>query len=414
MKFRLSMLVICCALILQAQMQMNVDQLAQFIRSELALKQHTDKQLAAYLKTVALTEKLPDKTIEDLEEQGAGPKTVEALRNVQKQAATLKPPAADPTYSPGTEQEKTPLGSPTVALRAKIVIPPPDSVRQQQILDQIRQYALSYTQSLPNFLCVEVVRQFIEPNRGRGADSYHSIGDILAKVSYNQGHEDYKVYSVNGKYTETSMENLTGGGAVSTGEFGSMMREIFEPKSEAEFKWDHWAKLRDRRMAVFHYAIDGSHTQYSISYSSGPGDQQRIYTAYEGLVYADEYTGEITRITFHAINIPNTFPVREADERLDYEDVDINGQKYVAPLLAQLTMSAVDGKTKNEIEFRNYRKFGTESNITFGTEVPPPLSSEKTEEQPVTPSKNDTKNLPKPASSSDPWNVPTLPPPPPK
>ena len=65
MKFRLSLLVLCCAIALQAQMDMNVDQLAQFIRSELALKQHTDKQIAVYLKKVHLSEKLPDKTIED-------------------------------------------------------------------------------------------------------------------------------------------------------------------------------------------------------------------------------------------------------------------------------------------------------------------------------------------------------------
>ena len=37
---------------------------------------------------------------------------------------------------------------------------------------------------------------------------------------------------------------------------------------------------------------------------------------------------------------------------------------------------------KNDVEFRQYRKFGAETTITFG--VPDPLSNDQTEEQPVT------------------------------
>jgi hypothetical protein len=418
MKFRLALLLLSCALVLQAQMEMNVDQLAQFIRSELALKQHTDKQIALYLKKVTLTEKLPDKTIDDLEEQGAQPKTVEALKALQTQAANLKPPTSDPTYSPGTAADAGAVGgTATASLHVKQTIPPPDSVRQKQILDQIRDYALNYTKGLPNFVCVEVTRRYIQASRGRGSDIKHSLGDILAKVAYNQGRETYNVYSVAGKYqtTETSMEDVGGGGAISTGEFGSMMREIFEPDNEAEFTWDHWAKLRGVKVAAFHYYIDVAHSKFTIAYGLSGKDEQRIYTAYEGVVFADENSGEIARITFHAVNIPKSFPVRDTVETLDYGEVEISSQKFVCPLMAQLFMDSLDGKTENDIEFRNYRKFGVESGIVFGDVVPPPLTPDQ--EQPATgstPAKDDVKNLPKPVQSSDPWSIPTLPPPPPK
>ena len=421
MKSRLILLVLACALSMQAQMEMNVDQLAQFIRSELALKQNTDKQLAAYLKGVHLTERLPDKTIEDLEEQGAGPKTVQALKQMQAYASALKPPAKDPTSSPGTTTEATSPTEPTSTLRVKETIPPPDSVREREILDQIRDYALSYTKTLPNFVCVEVTRRYIEPDRGYGADNFHSLGDILAKLSYNQGHENYQVYSVGGKYQEGSMEAVRGGGAISTGEFGSMMREIFEPDSQAEFHWDHWGKLRGRRMAVFHYYIESGHSKFTIEYGDAGTSEQRIFTAYEGLVYADENTGEITRIQFHAVNIPNSFPVKDALEILDYGQVDISGTQFIVPLAARLTMNGAGGKTKNELEFRNYRHFGADVGITFGGEVPPPLGSDQTEEQPIngndaTPKKNSSPKpaeTPKQDQNSNPFGVPTLPPPPP-
>jgi len=413
MKSRVTLLLFVLVAVLYAQQAMNVDQLADFIRSELALKQHTDKQIAAYLKRVQLTEKLPAKTIEDLETQGAGPKTVEALKELQTEAAALKTPAHDPTYSPATAGVAPATAEPTARLSVKQAIPPPNSVQEKAILDRMRDYAMNYTLGLPNFICVQVTRRYVQPLTGRYKDSEHSAGDILAKVSYNQGQEHYNVFSVNGKYTETAIEHI-GGGATSTGEFGSMMKEVFAPESEAEFAFDHWGKLRGRVLAAFRYSIDSAHTHYSIDYAADEHDDQRIYTAYQGLVYADANTGEIAQIRFEAVNSPPSFPVRQATEILDYDMVDIGGQRYMCPMLARLWMRTADAKTHNVIEFRDYRKFGAETSITYGAVAPPPLSPEQTEEQPA--AKQSTKDLPKPAAvpSNDPWTVPTIPAPPPK
>lgn len=371
---------------LQAQMQMNVEQLAEFIRSELALKQHTDKQVAAYLRKVQLTEKLTDKTILDLEAQGAGPKTVQALQALRDETAALKPPTHDATYSPATAPDNPVVsGTPQASLHAQAPpLPAPDSETQAKIREMMKDYALNYTQNLPNFVCVQVTRRYVDPN---ASEHFRSVGTILAKLSYNEGHENYQVYSVNGQYRNTDMEHVgVGGGAVSSGEFGSLMREIFEPSSEAEFGWDHWAKLRGRPMAVFNYFIDSGHSKYSISYFTSPNDEQRIITAYKGLIYADANTGEIDRITFVAVNIPRSFPVSNATEILDYDLVDISGQKFVCPMMARLLMTAGREKSKNEIEFRDYRKFGTDVVIQYGKEAPPPLPESQTEEQPATPS----------------------------
>jgi hypothetical protein len=422
MKLRLvSTLLLAAALSLQAQMEMNVQQLVDFIRSELALRQHTDKQVAAYVKKIKLSEKLTDKTILDLQAQGAQPKTVAALQELRDEAAALKPPSQDSTYSPATVPDNAGTGGEaTIRLNTRAApIPPPDSVRQQQILSQIKEYALNYTKNLPNFICVEVIRRYVDP---MSAERYQSIGNVLARVSYNQGQESYKVYSVNGHVEDTTIDRAAaGGGAISQGEFGSMMGEIFEEKSGAAFNWDHWATLRGRRMAVFNYAIGSGRSGYSISYSSGPGDEQRIYTAYRGLIYADQDTGEIARITFEAIDIPQSFPVRQATEILDYDLVDINGQQYVTPRSAKLYMTAGREKTKNELEFRNYRKFGTESAITYDMDPtaapPPPLPESKEEPATTSPtgaSGNDpAKKTDNSKATNNPWAVPTAPPPPP-
>jgi hypothetical protein len=428
MKLRFGLLVVSCGLILQAQTQMNVQQLADFIRSELALNHDGDKQIAAALKKIQLSEKLTDKTIIDLQAQGAGPKTTEALRKLRDESANIKnTPPSDVTSSPATAPDNTLSAGPaTIKLGVQAAPPPPpDSVHQQQILDAMRQYAMTYAQGLPNYICVRVVRPYVDPN---GGDSYRSLGTILEKVTYTGGQEHYKVYSVGGKIVDADMGGIGGtGGARSSGEFAAMMASIFEPKSQAEFGWEKWIKLRGRVMAVFNYFIDSGHSSYSIDYSGGPGDDQRIITAYRGFVYADANTGEIDRIAFSAVNIPSSFPVRKADELVDYDLVPIGDQQAVLPLRALLNMSSVPHQTnKNEIEFRNYHKYSADTVIKYDMDAsappPAPLPASKTEEEPATTGgganspKTPGQQAPSKASapdSSNPWTLPTAPPPPP-
>jgi hypothetical protein len=414
MKLRLASLALGCVLSLQAQVEMNVDQLAQFLRSELALKQQSDKQIAAYIKKdVRLTEKLTDKTIEDLEAQGAGPRTVDALHALRDQTASLKPPTKDSTYSPATAPE-APIntGPAAIKLGATTPIPPPNSVRQQEILDQIKQYAMTYTQNLPNFICLQVTRQYVDPD---STDRFRMVQTINAQLSYHDGEEEHKVISVNGKLMNVGFEdvNVKAGGAISTGEFGGMMRSIFEEKSQAEFNWDHWGTLRGKRMAVFNYYITSGRSDYRITYEN----TQQIITAYRGLIYADEYTGAISRITLTAVDIPRSFPVNEASEILDFGDTEINGQIYNCPLKADLRMRSGRQKDKNDIEFRLYRKFGTESNIVYGAMAPAPLSDNQTEDQSAAGSGGSTTAQPARAATpkaNDPWTIPAPPPPPPQ
>ena len=418
MKYRLFLLAFGLGLALQAQqMQMNLDQLAQFLRSELALKQHTDKQIATYLKKVQLTEKLTDKTILDLEAQGASPKIVQALQELRDQTANLKPPTADVTSSPATAPDNTLTSGPATATLGStryVPIPPPSSVKQREILDAMRNYAMSYTQNLPNFICVQVTRRFVDPNAG---DHYRAYGTVLSKVSYNEGQEHYQVYSIDNKLVNTTMEGVKGG-ALSTGEFGSLMRGVFDPTSQAEFNWEKWTTLRGKRTAVFNYFIDSGHSSYSIDYGSGEAEQ-RIITAYKGLVYADPNTGAISRIKFIAVNIPRSFPVQEASETLDYDEADISNQKFVVPLSAQMQMTAGRERDKNDIEFRDYRKFGVESGIvSYDGAAPAPLPKEKTEEQPAAAStaapEQTTPAKPAAPQQSGPFTpLPAAPPPPP-
>ncbi len=393
------------------QTQMNVEQLVDFVKSEVALHQHSDKQIAAGLHDIQLTEKLTDSTIIDLQAHATlGPKTVEALKSLRDASANIKPAAQPEQVEPENHASLEP--KPPAA-------PPPSDDIQREILGEIRDYAENYTKHLPNFFCVEVTHQYIDPN---GGQNYQHAGIILAKLGYNDGQERYNVYSLNGKLVDTSMDNVKTGGATSQGEFYSLMKTIFDPVSEAEIHWDHWARLRGRTMAIFNYFIDSAH---SIWYIEDKNSDQRIKTAYRGLIYADPHTGEIDRIRFEAVDIPKSFPISATSEILDYDLVAISGQQFVLPLTAKLFMKDGRESSKNEIEFRLYRKFDADTFIKYNLDpnATPDVDNSTGEkpavvepEKPATPVPQQQPTTP-PTKQRSPWVLPTLddvPPPPPR
>jgi hypothetical protein len=69
-------------------------------------------------------------------------------------------------------------------------------------------------------------------------------------------------------------------GTASSIDTGRLFQDVFAVSSGTDFQWDHWGMLRGKKVAVYRYsnAINGK--------------------THSGLVYADENTGAISRITF--------------------------------------------------------------------------------------------------------------------
>jgi hypothetical protein len=336
-----------------ADMSLTVDKLTAFIRSAIQLKT-PDKDVAEYLHHVKMVEKLDDRMVEELQGMGAGAKTVAALRVLSDASSTLPvavPPPPKPIYVPP---------------------PPPSSIEQAKIIDEAREYVMNYTKNLPNFICVQVTRRSFDP---KGGNNWYKGDTITTRLTYDGQKEDYQVVLHNDQpVTNKSMEAF--GGTTSAGEFGTMMKEIFEPESQARFAWEKWATLRGRRTYVFAYDIEQQFSKYHILVE----DNLNIVPAYRGLVYIDQDTKMVTKLTLDPYNLPETFPVRESHQSLDYDFEKIADAQYLLPLKAVLTVSRSRYGSKNETEFRLYRKFETGSTIKF--ETPDALPDDATKEKP--------------------------------
>ena len=339
-----------------AQVSLSIGQLKSFLRSSVELR-HDDKRVADYLKRATLTERLDSATRLEMLSYGVGPKTAAALEILEEKSGSLSPP---PTQAPKPPAVAGP--------------PPPGREEQAQLLALLKEYAGNYTKRLPDFICTQVTRRYVDPT---GLEFWQREDVITTKLTYFEQKEDYKVVLVNSHPVDIPYDRL--GGATSAGEFGSMLREIFEDDTKAQFAWLRWATLRGRRNHVIEYSVAQPRSKWRISYQR----TLDVTPAYHGLIYVDRDTGMVTRVTLEAVNIPPSFPIQEARTVLDYDFVKIGEAEFLLPLKSEMRMREGRLLVKNEVEFRLYRKFGAEAVITFDT--PEPLPEEKTKEQPPAP-----------------------------
>ncbi len=354
MKSRLALAFFCAALAV-AQSTLTWQQLRSLIDSSVKLQQK-DKEVATYLRRQKLTFSISDRLIEELQGLGAGPQAVQALRELQRTSQGL--PA--------------PVQTPVVAAPEKVVEPPPSPEDQKRIIEEARTYALSYTKRLPDFICLQLTRRYVDPT-GLEMD-WIKYDEIKTRLSYFEQKEDYKVISVNEQLTNRSYESL--GGATSTGEFGSMLAEMMAPETMAEFAWDRHSTVGGRKTYVFRFRVRQERSHWHISYQK----QQDIIAGYSGLLYVDKDTSMVLRLSMITEGIPHDFPINEARSTLEYGFTGIAGRDYLLPRRATVRMREAKVLTRNEVEFRLYRKFSADASIAFEADA-----AAKPEEKPPPP-----------------------------
>jgi hypothetical protein len=351
------------AFLAMGQRAITVQQLIEFVKSQVQLikqKKGTDKELALSLASVRLSEKLDASVIEDLQAAGAGQLTIKALQKLAEQSASLRAAVIEKevAYAPP---------------------PPPSSVEQGRILNEVREYVANYDNSIPDFICLEIEQRSIAPNHGGrngNEPSFRLMDTITSKITYFK-HEEKKEAMLNGSRVVTGGDYEKLGGATSRGDFETALRMLFDPATQAHFEWARWATWRGRLTMVFSYHVSQDRSQTKIG--TGEHKIERI-TAYSGEVFVDASQPHVVmRLTWKAEDIPVDFPVQRAETTLDYKWVDLSGEKFLLPYDGVVLMDGPDGMSKNDNRFDFYRKYEVGSSITFDIPkdfTPPPDSKE--------------------------------------
>jgi hypothetical protein len=218
---------------------------------------------------------------------------------------------------------------------------------------------MEFTETLPSYVCNEMVTR----TQSEGsANNFQPIDVVSMEVLYVDGREDYRNIQINGKKTVKKIEET--GGAWSTGEFGTVLVDLFHPATAAVFHYRRDSRAGGilAKMYDFEVAREGSH--WSIHASS-----QTYNPPYVGSVWIDPATSRVLRIEMEAKGMPGDFPLDHVESATDYQYIRLGDAKqYLLPVHAE-TLSCQRGTSycsRNVIDFRNYHKYTGESSITFG------------------------------------------------
>jgi hypothetical protein len=218
--------------------------------------------------------------------------------------------------------------------------------------------ALEFTETLPNYVCQEVVSRYESSTQ---PPSWHAVDIVSTDLVYENGKENYKNITVNGKPTNKPLEET---GAWSTGEFGTLLIDLFSPATDAEFHFRRDGRTSGVDAKIYDFTVKRENSHWDIHFGS-----QQYTPGFEGSTWIDPKTGRVLRIEIEAKGLPSGFPSDHVESATDYQYMRLgDAQQYLLPVHAEI-LSCQRGTnycSRNTIDFRNYHKYTGESSIQFG------------------------------------------------
>ncbi len=125
---------------------------------------------------------------------------------------------------------------------------PPANPRMA-LIEQAREAAATFLEGLPNYVCQEQTTRYVSETR---QPSWNVVDVVSAEVVYDDHQESYRNLQINGRPTKKAPEDS---GAWSTGEFGTILGNLFAPQSAADFKYVQEDTISHRATSVFDFKV---------------------------------------------------------------------------------------------------------------------------------------------------------------
>jgi VWFA-related protein len=239
-------------------------------------------------------------------------------------------------------------------------IPPPSAGEAHAMIETARKGALGYIDSLPNFICVEVT----ERSTGSGNSAFENLKhkDTMAELlRYHDKAESREMLEIDGNPSKAKRDEMTG--TLSSGEFGGILKAVFDESAKASFEWKETDQLGTGTVQVFDYHVSHENSAFKVRAAL---TGQEIMTGYHGQVYIDTATHDVRRISLIANDLPHDFPTKASEMKVDYDYVSLNSHDYLLPVRAEVDVEQGHREaTQNVMLFRDYRRFGSNSEIHY-------------------------------------------------
>ena len=270
------------------------------------------------------------------------------------QPASDQPPA---TVADATVHPPAPSGRPTLNRDDQDL--PFGAGQQDPLIRKAANSALDFTETLPNYVCQEMVTRYVSES---SPANWRAQDIVTTDVVYEGGKEDYRNITVGGKPFKGSMDDT--GGAWSSGEFGTILINLFNPGTAAQFHFAQDSRVGGVTAKKYTFEVAHENSHWTVAFGA-----QSYVPGYTGSVWIDPATSRVLRIEMAAHGFPGGFPTDHVESATDYQYVRLGGtDQYLLPVHSE-TLSCERGSSncsRNTIDFRNYKKFEGQSTITFG------------------------------------------------
>jgi hypothetical protein len=221
-----------------------------------------------------------------------------------------------------------------------------------------RSATAAYLEHLPNYVCQEVMTRFNAYSR---TGQWRQVDVVTTDLVYEDGREDYRNVALNGLPVRKGIEALPGSWSV--GEFATGLAEVFSPVADAEFQLREESRLAGRDTYVYDYRVRRERSQWIIKSGSGV-----VVPAYGGSIWIDKETSRVLRIERRSEKLPSSFPWDTLEGATQYDFVRLGQETFLLPVHSESVSCErrFSNCMKNVIDFRSYRKFTSESTISFG------------------------------------------------
>lgn len=303
-------------------------------------------------------------------EQEAPPKLKRGIpKQGKSEASKTAAPEMKPSTGPAPVYKEIVTGADGRVVEEKAG---PAGPQLDPVIEKARQVAFDWVDSLPNFLCQQLTYRY--QSDSKPAD-LKMKDRVTAELAHEGAKDEFRNVEINGKKLKKGTPEASG--TWSVGEFGAMAADVMNPASQTKFEKRGSEMIGSRMAKWYDYTVEQPNSHWRVTFEG-----KTIYPAYKGSIWIDEETYRVTRLEMIARQIPEDYPMDKVEMMVESGKVKIGTAEHLMPIKSgslackRATVTCVN----NQTEYRNYRKFSsestimtTESTVTFeGTEEAKP------------------------------------------
>jgi len=225
------------------------------------------------------------------------------------------------------------------------------------LVSKLCEFVLTYRDKLPDFIAQQTTTSY-----GSG-----SVDVITAQVTFRKGQEEYSNVRINGKPVEAKGWIPAHIGFTTSGEFGSLLVNLFQVPGAAEFRFQKTATLGGADVAIYEFRLPKKkNTFWGIGYVRG----NTLFPEFHGRVWLERQTGRPLREELSPTNLEPSGGIASAKLVTEYAITTIgNAGKFLLPVRSESTACSGGLELNNSrcatnvLVFHDYRKFAATSRI---------------------------------------------------